>query len=147
VNRPQLTRIERAATAAQKLAAKIFAGRRPIRGRLRAGGQVRPRDELYLAGKLRPVLDHAWILPLRADRPRQTCLPDTLIGFCRYGAPAGADPPSHGPSATASTLAQRPERPSEGGGRWSLGALLRNTREQGTNLGLPVAPVPPQRAD
>jgi hypothetical protein len=28
-----------------------------------------------------------------------------------------------------------------------LGTLLRNTREQSTDLGLPVAPVPPQRAD
>src|SRR2546421_2528239 len=31
--------------------------------------------------------------------------------------------------------------------RRSLGALLRNTREQCTNLSLPVAPVSPQRAD
>ena len=28
-----------------------------------------------------------------------------------------------------------------------LGTLLRDTREQSTDLGLPVAPVPPQRAD
>src|SRR5260370_22655105 len=32
-------------------------------------------------------------------------------------------------------------------GRRSLGTLLRNTREQCTNLSLPVAPVSPQRAD
>ena len=28
-----------------------------------------------------------------------------------------------------------------------LGTLLRNTSEQSTDLGLPIAPVPPQRAD
>src|SRR5690242_21668164 len=32
-------------------------------------------------------------------------------------------------------------------GTRSLGTLLRNTREQCTNLSLPVAPVSPQRAD
>ena len=37
-------------------------------------------------------------------------------------------------------------RPGEDGRR-SLGTLLRNTREQCTNLSLPVAPVSPQRAD
>src|SRR6201989_942419 len=38
-------------------------------------------------------------------------------------------------------------RPHGEDGRRSLGALLRNTREQCTNLSLPVAPVSPQRAD
>ena len=37
-------------------------------------------------------------------------------------------------------------RPGEDGRR-SLGTLLRNTREQCTNLSLPVSPVSPQRAD
>src|SRR5215472_4895618 len=38
-------------------------------------------------------------------------------------------------------------RPHGEDGRRSLGALLRNTREQCTNLSLPVSPVSPQRAD
>ena len=60
-----------------------------------------------------------------------------------------ADPPFPLIEYCRITLAQRPQRrrlPGEGG-RCSLGALLRNTCEQGTNLGLPVAPVSPQRAD
>ena len=105
----------------------------------------------WRAEHVRPVLDHASRdPPLRADRPRnmpsRSALPGNSVDVARR---TEADPPFPLIEYCRITLAQRPQRrrlPGEGG-RCSLGALLRNTCEQGTNLGLPVAPVSPQRAD
>jgi hypothetical protein len=65
--------------------------------------------------------------------------------------PTGTDPPIHRTSSavnmgqdilrTAAAVLPRSY------GRVLLGTLLRDAREQSTDLGLPVAPVPPQRAD
>src|SRR6185312_15078950 len=107
------------------------------------------------AEHVRPILDHASCHPpLRADRPRQRAFRDVPGGAipCRTApsvrhSATGADPPFHRSSAAAFTLAVPDRRPRSEDGRRSLGALLRNTREQCTNLSLPVAPVSPQRAD
>src|SRR5689334_23878705 len=91
------------------------------------------------AEHVRPILDHASCdPPLRADRPRQRAfrdvpagtisLPDSTLGVASA---TGADPPVR---ATAFTLAVPDGRPHGEDGRRSLGALLRNTREQCTNL-------------
>src|SRR5215475_384496 len=66
----------------------------------------------------------------------------------RYGTP----PPGPTPHSIDRVLPHSPwtipdGRPPGEDGRRSLGALLRNTREQCTNLSLPVSPVSPQRAD
>src|SRR6476659_3880129 len=64
----------------------------------------------------------------------------------------GTPPPGPTPHSIDRVLPHSPWavpdiRPCGEDGRRSLGALLRNTREQCTNLSLPVAPVSPQRAD
>src|SRR6266487_2197252 len=64
----------------------------------------------------------------------------------------GTPPPGPTPHSIDRVLPHSPwavpdGRPDGEDGRRSLGALLRNTREQCTNLSLPVAPVSPQRAD
>src|SRR5215472_11036521 len=64
----------------------------------------------------------------------------------------GTPPPGPTPHSIDRVLPHSPwtipdGRPPGEDGRRSLGALLRNTREQCTNLSLPVAPVSPQRAD
>src|SRR6201985_2727755 len=64
----------------------------------------------------------------------------------------GTPPPGPTPHSIDRVLPHSPwavpdRRPRSEDGRRSLGALLRNTREQCTNLSLPVAPVSPQRAD
>ena len=87
--------------------------------------------------------------PLRADRPRQwaggqyPCRTDP----CCDTSPPGPTPHSIDRVLPHSPRARPDGRPPGEGGRRSLGALLRNTREQCTNLSLPVAPVSPQRAD
>src|SRR5579875_992638 len=91
-----------------------------------------------------PTVDHASCdPPLKADRPR------LRIGG---GAFAGATAKQRGrppiPLNECCRCHREPRCAASGaGGRRSLGALLRYTREQCTNLGLPVAPVSPQRAD
>jgi hypothetical protein len=70
---------------------------------------------------------------------------------CEPRPPTGTDPPIRRTSSAVSmpqvtwrnTAVSRPH--SRGG--MLLGTLLRNTGEQSTNFGLPVAPVPPQRAN
>jgi hypothetical protein len=64
--------------------------------------------------------------------------------------PAGTDPPTLRTSSAISMVDRieimQSSRPCSQGGML-LGTLLRNTRKQCTDLGLPVTSVPPERAD
>ena len=65
--------------------------------------------------------------------------------------PTGTDPPIHR-TISAANMGQDILRKAatvlpRSYGRVLLGTLLRDAREQCTDLSLPVAPVPPQRAD
>src|SRR5207245_3291300 len=103
--------------------------------------------------------DQSW-LTHRATVPSERTGPGNVpSGVCLAGDfPAGqhlrcgTPPPGPTPHSIDRVLPHSPwavpdGRPDGEDGRRSLGALLRNTREQCTNLGLPVAPVSPQRAD
>src|ERR1700678_1360508 len=68
-------------------------------------------------------------------------------GYCRCGTRHRGRPPIPLIECCRIILARRSKRVPGEDGRSSLGALLRNAREQCTNLSLPVAPVSPQRAD
>src|SRR5437763_16669591 len=72
-------------------------------------------------------------------------------GFLLAGQHPRSDiaPPGPTPHSFDRVLPCSPRAPRPIGeyGTRSLGTLLRNTREQCTNLSLPVAPVSPQRAD
>jgi hypothetical protein len=101
------------------------------------------------AEHVRPVLDHASCdPPLRADRPRKYAFQICPAGqVSRGGIPHRGRPPIPLIECCRIHPGLAPRRLPCEDGRCSLGALLRNTREQGTNLSLPVAPVSPQRAD
>lgn len=83
-------------------------------------------------------------------------MPDYPDGRLRPATPrgrrAGAGPPSspdeirRGISA-GHTPKRCPGRARFAAGSSLLGALLRDPREQSTDFGLPVTPVPPERAD
>ena len=71
------------------------------------------------------------------------------ITRAKLPSPAGTDPPTLRTSSAISMvdgINMPSSRPCSQGGML-LGTLLRNTREQCTNLCLPVTPVPPKRAD
>ena len=93
-------------------------------------------------------ITHRAILPAERTGPGKACFPD-LPGRATVSIWRAAPGPT--PHSIDRVLphppVRRPGRLPRGDGSCSLGALLRNTREQGTNLGLPVAPVSPQRAD
>jgi hypothetical protein len=65
--------------------------------------------------------------------------------------PTGTDPPIHRTSSAVNTgqeiLRAVATVLPRSYGRVLLRTLLRDAREQSTDLSLPVAPVPPQRAD
>ena len=105
---------------------------------------------------MRPVLDHASCDPPPESGPAPaTCLPGcawrviSLLGSILGAAlrHRGRPPISIDRVLPHSPWAVPDGRPLGEDGRRSLGALLRNTREQCTNLSLPVPPVSPQRAD
>ncbi len=61
--------------------------------------------------------------------------------------PTGTKPPTPPDELRRERLAGSSRDLPRSRGGMLLGTLLRNTCEQSTDLGLPVAPVPPQRAD
>src|ERR1051326_5516258 len=104
------------------------------------------------AEHVRPILDRASCdPPLKVDRPRRRVFRDVpwLFPFAGQHPRSDIAPPGPTPHSfdRVPPCSPRAPRPLGEYGTRSLGALLRNTREQCTNLSLPVAPVSPQRAD
>src|SRR5579863_9745782 len=86
----------------------------------------------------------------RGERRLRQLQDPILITCAKLPSPAGTDPPILRTSSATGMANDTENVPSS----WSccrggllLGTLLRNAREQCTNLGLPVTPVPPKRAD